>query len=88
MKHNQHNQFSQNLNQPPASARQPAARADLKRNEVDFAPSADEVARRAYFTYENEGSPQGRDVQHWLAAEAQLIAERNLTRVHGFQHQT
>jgi hypothetical protein len=55
---------------------------------VDFAPSADEVARRAYFTYENEGSPQGRDVQHWLAAEAQLIVERNLTRVHGFQHQT
>ena len=88
MKHNQHNQFSQNQNQPPASARQPAAGADLTRNEVDFTPSADEVARRAYFTYENEGSTQGRDVQHWLAAEAQLIAERNLTRVHGFQHQT
>jgi hypothetical protein len=46
------------------------------------------VARRAYFAYENEGSPQGRDVQHWLAAEAALIAERNLTRVHGFHHQT
>jgi hypothetical protein len=55
---------------------------------VDFAPSADEVARRAYFTYENEGSSQGRDVQHWLATEAQLIVERNLTRVHRFQHQT
>jgi len=88
MKHNQHNQFSQNLNQPPASARQPAARADLKRNEVDFAPSADEVARRAYFSYENEGSLPGHDVQHWLAAEAELIAERKLTRVHGFHNRT
>ena len=61
---------------------------ELKRNENDFAPSADEVARRAYFAYENEGSPRGRDVQHWLAAEAQLIAERNLTRVHGFHNRT
>jgi len=82
-----HNKFSQNQNQPPACAPQAAAVADLKRNEDDFAPSADEVARRAYFSYVNEGSPQGRDVQHWLAAEAQLIAERNLTRVHGFHHQ-
>ena len=86
MKHNQHNQFSQNLNQPPASARQPAARADLKRNEVDFAPSADEVARRAYFSYVNDGSRPGHDVQHWLAAEAHLIAERDRTRVHGFHN--
>jgi len=41
-----------------------------------------------HITYENEGSPQGRDVQHWLVAEAQLIAERNLTRVHGYHNQT
>jgi len=47
-------------------------------------PSTDEVARRAYSAYVNEGSPLGRHVQHWLDAEAQLIAERNLTRVHGF----
>jgi hypothetical protein len=88
MKHNKHNKFSQNQNQQPASATPPAAVADLKRKEDDFAPSVDEVARKAYFTYENEGSPPGRDVQHWLAAEAQLIAERNLTRVHGFHNQT
>ena len=55
---------------------------------MDFAPSADEVARRAYFSYVNEGSPHGRDVQHWLAAEAELLAERNLTRVHGFHNKT
>ena len=66
----------------------PAAVADLNRNEIDFAPSPDEVSRRAYFSYENEGSLPGHDVQHWLKAEADLIAERNLTRVHGFHNRT
>ncbi len=54
----------------------------------DFSPSVDEVARRAYFCYVNEGSKPGHDVQHWLAAEAQLIEERNLTRSHGFHNRT
>jgi hypothetical protein len=76
--------FSQDQNQRPASDSRPTAAADLKQNEIGFAPSADEVARRAYFSYVNEGSRPGHDVQHWLAAEAQLLAERNLTRVHGF----
>jgi hypothetical protein len=53
-----------------------------------FAVSPDEVARRAYFTYVNEGSPPGRDVQHWLEAEEQLLAERNLTRIHGYHYRT
>jgi hypothetical protein len=88
MKHNKHNNFTQNQDQPPAGAPQPSSVADLKENEEVFTPSADEVARRAYFSYVNEGSPQGRDVQHWLEAEAKLIAERNLTRVHGFHHAT
>jgi hypothetical protein len=88
MKQNRNNRFSQNQNQQPAGAPQPVAAVNLKRKEDDFVPSPDEVARKAYFTYENEGAPQGRDVQHWLAAEAQLIAERNLTRVHGFHNQT
>ncbi|HWN95219.1 MAG TPA: DUF2934 domain-containing protein [Methylomirabilota bacterium] len=63
-----------------------AVEADPSRSGVDFVPSADEVARRAYFSYVNHGSAPGHDVQHWLVAEAELIAERNLTRVHGFQH--
>jgi hypothetical protein len=82
-----HNKLFQDQNQKPASAsRSPAA--DLDQNEIDFAPAPDEVARRAYFSYENEGSLPGHEVQHWLKAEAELIAERNLTRVHGFPHQT
>jgi hypothetical protein len=59
---------------------------DSNQTGIDFVPSTDEVARRAYFAYVNEGSPLGRHVQHWLDAEAQLIAERNLTRVHGFRN--
>jgi predicted subunit of tRNA(5-methylaminomethyl-2-thiouridylate) methyltransferase len=83
-----HNKFSQNQNQKPAGASETAAAADLNQNEIDFAPSPDEVARKAYFSYVNEGSLPGRHVQHWLEAEAELIAERKLTRVHGFHNQT
>jgi len=83
-----HKHFSQNQNQKPAGASVSAAVVQLNQNEIDFAPAPDEVARRAYFTYVNQGSPQGQAVQHWLAAEAELIAERKLTRVHGFQNRT
>jgi hypothetical protein len=83
-----HKHFSPDQNQKPAGASPPTAAADLNQNEIDFAPSADEVARKAYFSYVNEGSLPGHEVQHWLEAEAQLLAERKLTRVHGFHKQT
>jgi hypothetical protein len=83
-----HNKFYQDQNQKPAGVSLPTAVADLNQNEIDFAPSPDEVARRAYFSYVNEGSLPGRHVQHWLEAEAELIAERKLTRVHGFHNHT
>ena len=83
-----HNKFSEDLDKKPATASRPAAAADLSQSAIDFAPSADEVARRAYFAFENEGSRPGREVQHWLEAEAELLAERNLTRVHGFHNRT
>ena len=83
-----HKSLSQDQNQKPAGASRPTAVADLNQNGIDFVPSADEVARRAYFSYVNEGSLPGHDVQHWLEAEAQLLAERNLTRVHGFHNRT
>jgi hypothetical protein len=76
------NNFFQN--QKPAGAAQPTALAALNQNEINFTPPPDEVARRAYFAYVNQGSQPGHEVQHWLEAEAQLIAERNLTRVHDF----
>jgi hypothetical protein len=39
---------------------------------------------QACFAYVSQGSPLGQDVQHWLDAEARLIARHNLTRIHGF----
>jgi hypothetical protein len=85
MKHDKH---SQDQTQNPANVPQPDTMAKLDPRDAAFAPSPDEVARRAYFTYVNEGSLDGHEVQHWLTAEAELIAERNLTRVHGFHNQT
>ncbi len=73
-------------NERPASAALSVSAADSNQTGIDFVPSPEEVARKAYFTYVNQGSPIGRDVQHWLDAEAQLIAERNLTRIHGFRN--
>jgi hypothetical protein len=69
-------------------APRPTSAAGIDQNEISFSPSPDEVARKAYFAYENQGSQPGHEVQHWLAAEAELIAERNLTRVHGFHNRT
>ena len=82
MKH--HDKHSGAQNQKTAIVPRPVT----SQNETHFVPSPDEVARRAYFAYENERSQPGHDVQHWLKAEADLIAERNLTRVHGFHNQT
>jgi hypothetical protein len=78
----------QNRSQKLAGGSQLTAAEDLKRNETDFTPSPDEVARRAYFSYVNQGSSQGHEVQHWLEAEAQLLEERKLTRIHGFHHKS
>jgi hypothetical protein len=75
-----YNNFPQVQNQKPASVSQPIAVKDLKIRGIDFAPSWDEVAQRAYFIYVNAGLQPGHDMQHWLQAEAQLLAEHNLAR--------
>jgi len=85
MKHNKH---PQDQNQKQAGAPRPTASADLNQKPAEWAPSPDEVARKAYFCYVNQGSQPGHEVQHWLAAEAELIAERNRTRTHGFHNKT
>jgi hypothetical protein len=82
------NNFSRYQVQQTVASSPPAALEDFNHNEFDCAPSADEVARKAYFSYVNQGSPQGCAVQHWLEAEAELLAERNLTRLHGFHNRT
>jgi hypothetical protein len=84
----QHNNFSRNQDRKTVADPRSAPATDLTQDPIDFSPAADEVARRAYFSYVGEGSQPGRDVQHWLKAEADLLAERNLTRTHGFHNQT
>jgi hypothetical protein len=83
-----YNESFQDRKPDPANSGRPPVSAELSQNEMEFAPSRDEVARRAYFTYVNQGSRQGHEVQHWLAAEEELIAERGRTRSHGFHHPT
>ncbi|HUD49205.1 MAG TPA: DUF2934 domain-containing protein [Candidatus Baltobacteraceae bacterium] len=82
------NQISQDQEKTPSGPSRAIGVAESRRGETELMPSPDEVARRAYFTYVNQGSLPGHEVQHWLAAEAELIAERNLTRVHGYHNRT
>lgn len=44
-------------------------------NATPFSPSENEVAFRAYLNYQNHGAAEGNDVQDWLRAESELIAE-------------
>lgn len=43
--------------------------------ENNFVPSAEDVARRAYLYFQNHGIANGRHLQDWLQAEAELTAE-------------
>jgi hypothetical protein len=81
---NQH--YYQDKNQKPAGAAHLVSSGELNQNKTNFqpAPSADEVATRAYFSFVNQGSLPGHDVRHWLEAEAQLLEEHQLTRTHGY----
>lgn len=46
------------------------------RNYVE--PTHDEIATYAYYLWEAEGRPPGRDVDYWLQAEAQMKAHRQI----------
>jgi hypothetical protein len=39
-------------------------------------PTNEEIAARAYSIYVNEGQVEGRDMDHWLRAEAELVSEK------------
>lgn len=83
-----HNKYPQHQNPGPNGESCAEADKNLALNEIDFTHFPDEVARRAYFCYLNRGSLDGHDVQHWLEAEAQLLVERALRRVHGAHNPT
>ena len=54
-----------------AAAEAPAAAATLSRREIN----SDLIAARAYTIWEQQGRPQGNDLQNWLQAESQLKQE-------------
>jgi hypothetical protein len=39
--------------------------------------TSDQIARRAYFIWEQQGRPAGREREHWILAESQLKAEQS-----------
>jgi hypothetical protein len=77
------NKYPQDQDRKPETMAGRPTAPGSSQDEANFAPSPDEVARKAYFTFVNQGSKSGHEVQHWLQAEAELLAERKLTRVHG-----
>jgi hypothetical protein len=83
-----HSQYTKSQPSTTSRASQPTTADALVTDETKFVPAPEEVARKAYFTYVNQGSADGNDVQHWLAAEQEVIAERALTRTHGFHNRT
>ena len=83
-----YNESPKNRYKKSVNASRPTGAVDFNLSGIDFAPSADEVARRAYSSYGNRVSLPDHAVQHWFEAEAQLLAERYLTWAHGFHNRT
>ena len=50
-----------------------APMTNLNRSKINVQPSREEVAKRAYAMYLNQGCLQGHDLEHWLLAEAEII---------------
>ncbi len=69
-------------NQPPSTSPAPTWVMHPSPDSTDHilsAPSHEAVAALAYATYVSEGSPAGRDRQHWFAAEAALLAGNQIS---------
>ncbi|MGD1088423.1 MAG: hypothetical protein ABR955_06820 [Verrucomicrobiota bacterium] len=79
------NKSSPNRSQKPARATRPFAAAGFAQSETGFAPSA---AKKASFSIVKQTLLPWREMQRWLAAEAELIAEHNLARVHRIHDRT
>lgn len=48
-----------------------------KQPKVYTEPTNEEISTYAYYLWEADGRPQGLDMDHWLQAKAQLIANRH-----------
>lgn len=61
---------------PPVSA---GPNPTLPVNETPF-NAEEEIRRRAYELYEQDGRQDGRDREHWLRAEAEVLGRGNTRR--------
>lgn len=52
--------------------------AELLEAEARRIRNEQHIRERAYALWEEEGRPEGRDVTHWLRAEAELAADKSL----------
>ena len=43
-------------------------------------PTPDQIATRAYEIWETSGRPEGCDMDHWLQAEAEILASGNVMK--------
>ena len=41
--------------------------------------TSEQIARRAYFIWEQQGKPAGKEAEHWMLAEKQIKAEQSFT---------
>jgi len=48
----------------------------IKRQTDDLSPVEERIRRRAYEIYLECGSPDGSHLDHWLQAEAEILAEQ------------
>ncbi|HWB59770.1 MAG TPA: DUF2934 domain-containing protein [Chthoniobacteraceae bacterium] len=49
-----------------------------RRDRSRIAPTEEEIAECAYWIWESEGHPLGREEEHWRQAETQLFLSRAL----------
>ena len=47
----------------------------MPQDDIETGPSEEEIRNRSYYIWEEEGFPEGKDVEHWLRAKAELEAE-------------
>ena len=62
---------------PNNEERPPNATVSIAEARLDL---SNQIARRAYRLYLEEGAQHGHDLDHWLKAEAELFAERAALR--------
>jgi hypothetical protein len=48
--------------------------------DIDTGPSEIAIRERSYYLWEREGCPEGKNLEHWLRAKAELEAEEEAHR--------